>query len=194
MAHRPPLSSYTSTNNPFEHAYGYRRAVRRGPFIAVSGCTSIHAADPYISPSDAAALVDAHLRAANETSVWNPADSTSPIRKATPPRSSYAVGDPGNARAQAITALRTGLAAVRELGGLATDVVRVRFFVARAEDCGAVGAAMRCLGMEMGVANEVPGGRLEWAATMIVVGGDSNAFVDAEVLVEVEMDAYVLKE
>jgi len=82
---------------------------------------------------------------------------------------------------------------VRELGGLAMDVVRVRFFVARAEDCGAVGAAMRYVGA-VGAAEEMPGGTLEWAATMIVVGGSGKSFVDAEVLVEVEMDAYVLRE
>lgn len=91
-------------------------------------------------------------------------------------------------------ALYSALDAVRELGGHAMDVVRVRFFVARAEDCGKVGAAMRWVGWELRVKDDLPGVTPEWAATMIVVGGSGKSFVDAEVLVEVEMDAYVLRE
>jgi enamine deaminase RidA (YjgF/YER057c/UK114 family) len=45
---------YLSTDNPFEKKFGYHRAVRKGPFIYVSGTTAIDPETGKIeSPDDA---------------------------------------------------------------------------------------------------------------------------------------------
>ena len=135
------LKQYYNTTNPFEKKFGYHRAVRKGPFISVSGTTAI-----------------------------NPNDG----------KLHYA----GNAGKQAIAAFREGVTAVQSLGGTVGDVIRVRMFVARQEDTGAVGEAFSKMfnGASPGVDPEAGA-----AATMIVVG--QGGFVDPEMLVEIELDA-----
>ncbi|OOF98302.1 hypothetical protein ASPCADRAFT_3365 [Aspergillus carbonarius ITEM 5010] len=90
---------------------------------------------------------------------------------------------PGDAKQQTIVALEECLKAVVALGGTgAENVVRVRMFVGRHEDCGAVGEGFKqVLGKEHG-------GGVGAAATMIVVRG---GFVNEAMLVEVEVDAVV---
>lgn len=80
------------------------------------------------------------------------------------------------------------LQAVTDLGGNAEDVVRVKMFVAKYEDCGAVGDAYKSVfGGSQLASSENAGDLLGAAATMIVVPG---GFVDEDMLVEVEVDAY----
>ena len=122
------------TNNPYEAKFGYSRAVRKGPFIFVSGTTSI---DP----------TSGELR------------------------------HPGSAYDQAIAIFEEIVRAVTALGGAKSDVVRVRMFVAKDEDAGKVGEALR----------DALGG-VGPAATMIV----GAQFVSSEMLVEIEADAVVL--
>ncbi|KAL4878653.1 Endoribonuclease L-PSP/chorismate mutase-like protein [Aspergillus karnatakaensis] len=90
---------------------------------------------------------------------------------------------PNDARGQARVALQECIRAVQALGGRgAENVVRVRMFVSRREDCGAVGDGFKeVLGKENG---EETGA----AATMIVV---KDGFVDERMLVEIEVDAVV---
>ena len=89
---------------------------------------------------------------------------------------------PGDAARQARVAFSECIYAVRSLGGDGPNsVVRVRMFVGRHEDCGAVQTVFR----------EVFGGsednlKVGVAATMLVV---QNGFVDRDMLVEVEVDA-----
>ncbi|KAK4909742.1 hypothetical protein LTR66_017475 [Elasticomyces elasticus] len=40
-----PKKSFVTTSNAFEQRFGYHRAVRRGPFIAVSGTTALKLQD-----------------------------------------------------------------------------------------------------------------------------------------------------
>ncbi|KAL4888370.1 putative L-PSP family endoribonuclease [Aspergillus ambiguus] len=87
---------------------------------------------------------------------------------------------PGDARQQTQVALEECIAAVRALGGTEGSVVRVRMFVANAEDCMKVGEGFR------EVLGKHRGGEVGAAATMIVV---QNGFVDGRMLVEVEVDA-----
>ena len=122
------------TNNPYEAKFGYSRAVRKGPFIFVSGTTSI---DP----------TSGELR------------------------------HPGSAYDQAIAIFEEIVRAVTALGGVKSDVVRVRMFVAKDEDAGKVGEALRDTLGSVGP-----------AATMIV----GAQFVSSEMLVEIEADAVVL--
>ncbi|KAK5936994.1 hypothetical protein PMZ80_010743 [Knufia obscura] len=173
--------SLLSTPNPFEQKFGYHRAIRRGPFIVVSGTTALRLTTPITTPDNA-----------ND-------ESTGDESK---------VEHPGDAYSQALLAMNRCVDAVTKLGGRREDVVRVRMFVARGEDCEGVGRAFRGVlgggggrdtgsGGEGGDGGEVRGGHSEGredlvgaAATMIVVGNDG--FVDADMLVEVEVDAYVV--
>ncbi|TFK87542.1 YjgF-like protein [Polyporus arcularius HHB13444] len=122
------------TNNPYEKQFGYSRAVRKGPFIFVSGTTSL---DP----------------------------------------DSGELRHPGSAYDQAKATFDEIVRAVTALGGTKSDIVRVRMFVAKDEDTGRVGDALR----------DALGG-VGPAATMIV----GARFVSSEMLVEIEADAVVL--
>lgn len=121
------------TTNPYETKFGYARAVKKGPFIFVSGTTSI----------DPASGVVLH-----PTSAY---DQTHRI-----------FSEIGRA--------------IEALGGAKSDVVRVRMFVTRDEDCEDVGRALK----------EVFG-EVEPAATMIV----GARFVHPNMKVEIEADAVV---
>lgn len=94
---------------------------------------------------------------------------------------------PGDPCKQAELAMKRCLQAVIDLGGNAKDVVRVRMFVAKFEDCGVVGDTYKAIfgGGQSEDEDDLSGA----AATMIVVPG---GFVDEEILVEVEVDAYCL--
>ncbi|KAI9043647.1 YjgH family protein [Aspergillus affinis] len=88
---------------------------------------------------------------------------------------------PGDARQQTRVALRECIQAIQALGGKgAESVVRVRMFVSRPEDCVAVGEGFSEI---LGRARH-PG--VGAAATMVVV---RDGFVDARMLVEIEVDA-----
>lgn len=158
-----------TTANPFEHKFGYHRAVRRGPFIATSGTTALKLLEaPLASPSTIAAASEAVTKSVSK------------------------VHFPDDAYRQTIHVLETCLAAVSRLGGKKEDVVRVRMFVANSNDCGAVGSAFR---ETFGVHREGSSISMEeeedvvaTTATMIVVSG---GFVDGEILVEIEVDAFV---
>lgn len=98
---------------------------------------------------------------------------------------------PGDAKQQTRVALEECLQAVRALGGTGPEsVVRVRMFVARRQDCGAVGEAFRdILGKKDPADNGGQGAQqsqIGAAATMIVVPG---GFVDENMMVEIEVDA-----
>ncbi|KAI0821848.1 YjgF-like protein [Trametes gibbosa] len=123
------------TANPYEKLFGYSRAVRRGPLIAVSGTTSI---DP----------VSGQMR------------------------------HPGAAYDQARAIFAEIGRAVEALGGQANDIVRVRMFVTEASDTDDVGKALKESLGDIGP-----------AATMIV----GARFVSAEMLVEIEADAFVMQ-
>lgn len=88
---------------------------------------------------------------------------------------------PGDARQQTRVALEECIKAVQALGGKGSEnVVRVRMFVSRPEDCTAVGEGFtEILGRK-----SQPG--VGAAATMLVV---RNGFVDERMLVEIEVDA-----
>ena len=81
---------FVTTKNIFEQRFGYHRAVRKGPFIFVSGTTAL---DP-------------------ETG---------------------GIKCPGDAYGQAHAAFNTGLEAIKQLGGKAADVCRIRMFVGVSE-------------------------------------------------------------
>lgn len=105
------------------------------------------------------------------------------------------VHHPDDAFNQALLALHRAIEATACLGGRTEDIIRVRMFVARSEDCRAVGAAFRrCFSPQQGEdAGTVTDGAVDVvgaAASMIVVG--TGGFVDGAMLVEVEVDAYVL--
>ncbi|KAL4737339.1 hypothetical protein BDV11DRAFT_206861 [Aspergillus similis] len=88
---------------------------------------------------------------------------------------------PNDARQQTRVALQECIKAIQALGGKgAEDVVRVRMFVSRHEDCTAVGQGFtETLGR-----GSRPG--IGAAATMLVV---RDGFVDERMLVEIEVDA-----
>lgn len=157
-----------TTANPFEQNFGYHRAVRRGPFIAVSGTTALRL-----------------LSSRSPTSADPP-----PTKHNTEPSSK--VHSPGDAYGQAIHVFNTCVSAIEAVGGKKEDVIRVRMFVANGDDCGVVGDAFRATfgGQPLGVDDEASKQDLVAAtATMIVVPG---GFVDPEILVEIEVDAFVL--
>ncbi|KAL4931138.1 uncharacterized protein BDV17DRAFT_280381 [Aspergillus undulatus] len=88
---------------------------------------------------------------------------------------------PDDARQQTRVALRECIKAVQALGGKGPEnVVRVRMFVSRSEDCIAVGEGFT----EVLGRNSQPG--VGAAATMLVV---RDGFVDERMLVEIEVDA-----
>ncbi|CAI7652180.1 unnamed protein product [Penicillium glandicola] len=93
---------------------------------------------------------------------------------------------PGDAKQQTRVALEESIRAVKGLGGQgAENIVRVKMFVSRHEDCEAVGLGFREI---LGKHNRGEGGVIGAAATMIVVNG---GFINKEMLVEVEVDAIV---
>lgn len=158
--------TFLTTPNPFEQTFGYHRAVRRGPFIATSGTTALKLLQP-----------------ASEGAVHSEAAETSESK----------VHFPGDAYKQTIHVLETCIAAIERLGGKKEDVVRVRMFVANGNDCGTVGNAFKDVfgarGDGRGVVSTQNEDAVATAATMIVVPG---GFVDGEVLVEIEMEAFVV--
>ncbi|KAK5095364.1 hypothetical protein LTR70_003528 [Exophiala xenobiotica] len=166
-----------TTPNPFEQRFGYHRAVRRGPLICVSGTTAVKvfAAGP---DAELDVDVDAYIDAKGERRL-----------------SEVQILHPGDAHKQAKTAMSVAVEAVRGLGGELEDVVRVRMFVANHEDCDKVGAAFKDIFGQSDWSEGDSGGSgdvedtIGAAATMIVVPG---GFVDKDMLVEIEVDAYVL--
>ncbi|ETN43886.1 uncharacterized protein HMPREF1541_11017 [Cyphellophora europaea CBS 101466] len=154
--------TFYTTTNPFEQSFGYHRALRHGPHIHVSGTTAL-----------------------------NP--------------TTQCLQHPNDPYLQAHAAFAEALEAVRALGGQVHDVVRVRMFVKRVEDCDGVGRAfgevfggaagqggVRGGGGEEG-GREGSGEVVGCAATMVVLGAEGGGgFVDEGMLVEVEVDAYVL--
>ncbi|PYI00863.1 YjgF-like protein [Aspergillus sclerotiicarbonarius CBS 121057] len=92
---------------------------------------------------------------------------------------------PGDAKQQTRVALKECIKAVCALGGTGKEnIVRVRMFVGRHEDCGVVGEGFR----EVLGKDEEGNDGVGAAATMIVVKG---GFVNEGMLVEVEVDAVV---
>lgn len=115
-----------SSGGPYEEIFGYSRAVVAGPWVLVSGCTSV---------------VD---------------------------------GD--DTAAQARTALRTALDALRRAGLDAADVVRTRMYVT---DIAADGDAVGRVHAEFF-------GAVRPAATMVEV----SALIDPRMRVEIDLTAY----
>lgn len=93
---------------------------------------------------------------------------------------------PGDAKQQTRVALEECIKAIQALGGKgAQNVVRVKMFVSRHDDCLSVGEGFReVLGKDV----QCDDGRIGAAATMIVV---QNGFIDKDMLVEIEIDAMV---
>ena len=91
---------------------------------------------------------------------------------------------PDDAKQQTRVALEECIKAIQALGGKgAQSVVRVKLFVARHEDCLAVGEGFReMLGKHL---QSEDGGQIGTAATMIVV---QNGFINKDMLVEIEVD------
>ena len=156
VTHTSKKTLYTTTN-PYEKQFGYHRAVRRGPFICVSGTTAAELVDPF----------------------------------GTSAGGSPGIRYPNDAFKQAQLAMQRCQQAVERLGGVNEDVIRVKMFVARSEDCGAVGEAFRAVFGGLTESDQPPSDidNIGAAATMIVVPG---GFVDDAMLVEVEVDAYCL--
>jgi enamine deaminase RidA (YjgF/YER057c/UK114 family) len=93
---------------------------------------------------------------------------------------------PEDAKQQTRIALEECIRAIQGLGGKGPeDIVRVKMFVSRHEDCTAVGQGFREI---LGKNNRGVGGMIGAAATMIVVNG---GFVNKDMLVEIEVDAIV---
>ncbi|KAJ9655586.1 hypothetical protein H2198_005587 [Neophaeococcomyces mojaviensis] len=167
--------SVLTTSNPFERRIGYHRAVKRGPFIFVSGTTALK-----LNPAPSNTSVDA-------SNMVNPEGSAT-------------VEYSNDAFKQALLAMARAIDAVERLGGAREDIARVRMFVARGEDCETVGAAFKqCFAtpeQELPVQDNKEDEKVLWkedmigaAATMIVVPG---GFVDSGILVEVEVDAVIV--
>ncbi|QKX59043.1 uncharacterized protein TRUGW13939_06173 [Talaromyces rugulosus] len=161
---QPPPKTFYSTRSPYEHKFGYYRALRRKSHIFVSGTTAISI-------------------------------PTSDTTSDTPPQIQF----PHDARQQTIFAFQESIRAVRALGGHLSDVVRVRMYVAKPEDCGAVGEGFReVFGKKNGPPSSTRDGEgaliqgeegeVGVVATMVVVKG---GFVENDMLVEVEVDAIV---
>ncbi|PYI25151.1 putative L-PSP family endoribonuclease [Aspergillus indologenus CBS 114.80] len=96
---------------------------------------------------------------------------------------------PGDAKQQTRVALEECVKAVKAMGGRGPeDIVRVRMFVGRHEDCRAVGEGFKeVLGKENASGSDTPIGA---AATMIVV---HHGFIDPDMLVEIEVDAIAVE-
>ncbi|KAJ5469208.1 hypothetical protein N7475_006960 [Penicillium sp. IBT 31633x] len=93
---------------------------------------------------------------------------------------------PGDAREQTRVALRECIRAIQSLGGNGPeDIVRVRMFVSRHEDCEAVGVGFSEI---LGKHNDREHGTIGAAATMIVV---TDGFINKAMLVEIEVDAII---
>lgn len=103
---------------------------------------------------------------------------------------------PGDAYGQTVAAFAEALAAVAALGGAKADVLRVRMYVGRREDCEAVGRGFReVFGQQQGQGQkgEEEEEGVGCVATMVVLGAEGGGgFIDPEMLVEVEIDAFVL--
>lgn len=160
--------TFYSTRSPYEHKFGYYRALRRKSHIFVSGTTAISI----------------------------PTTSDQSNNNLSPQ-----IQFPHDARTQTVIAFKESIQAVRALGGDLSDVVRVRMYVAKPEDCGAVGEGFRKVfgkknGLlpssaqngESGLLIQGEEGEVGVVATMVVV---KDGFVEKDMLVEVEVDAIV---
>lgn len=93
---------------------------------------------------------------------------------------------PEDAKQQTLVALEESIRAIQGIGGRgAEDIVRVKMFVSRHEDCEAVGLGFSEI---LGKHHCGGGGIIGAAATMIVVNG---GFINKKMLVEIEVDAIV---
>ncbi|KAJ5357091.1 YjgF/Yer057p/UK114 family [Penicillium concentricum] len=93
---------------------------------------------------------------------------------------------PEDAKQQTCVALKECIRAIQGLGGKGPeDIVRVKMFVSRHEDCEAVGQGFSEM---LGKHNRGGDGTIGAAATMIVVNG---GFINKGMLVEIEVDAIV---
>ncbi|KAJ5207577.1 hypothetical protein N7449_001956 [Penicillium cf. viridicatum] len=104
----------------------------------------------------------------------------------TSPTNAPRILHPEDAKKQTCVALEESIRAIQGLGGRGVqDIVRVKMFVSRHEDCEAVGLGFsEILGKHKCDADGIIGA----AATMIVVNG---GFINKGMLVEVEVDAIV---
>ncbi|KAJ5819547.1 YjgF/Yer057p/UK114 family [Penicillium riverlandense] len=100
------------------------------------------------------------------------------------PASSPQILFPGDAKQQTRVAIEECIKAIKAVGGKGVqDIVRVRMFVSRHEDCEAVGEGFRDI---LGKHHPCENGQIGAAATMIVV---QNGFINKDMLVEIEVDA-----
>ncbi|RAL09783.1 YjgH family protein [Aspergillus homomorphus CBS 101889] len=98
---------------------------------------------------------------------------------------------PGDAKQQTRVALQECIKAVRALGGRGPeDIVRVKMFVSRREDCLAVGEAFREV---LGKGNNASSSSSSSSSDVVPMGAAATMLVvpllDPEMLVEVEVDA-----
>ncbi|KAF5335297.1 hypothetical protein D9611_011671 [Ephemerocybe angulata] len=147
------------TSNPYESLFKYSRAVKKGPFIFVSGTTAVSLPEPSSDPQD----------------TTHPPSTDHEAPEILHPTSAYL-------QSQHIF---TEIAkAVRALGGdPATDIVRVRMYVTHEEDGGKVGKALKESGFGVGETGEGGGP----AATMILgvkfVHPDMRVEIEADAVV-----------
>lgn len=100
------------------------------------------------------------------------------------PVSSPQILFPGDPKQQTRVAIEECIKAIKAVGGKGVqDIVRVRMFVSRHEDCEAVGEGFRDI---LGKHHLCENGQIGAAATMIVV---QNGFINKNMLVEIEVDA-----
>ncbi|OQE44847.1 hypothetical protein PENCOP_c002G05831 [Penicillium coprophilum] len=93
---------------------------------------------------------------------------------------------PADAKQQTCVALEECIRAIQGLGGKGPeDIIRVKMFVSRHENCEAVGQGFKEI---LGKHNIGEGGMIGAAATMIVV---NDGFINKDMLVEIEVDAIV---
>lgn len=97
----PDRKQFFTTPNPFEKRFGYHRAVRKGPFIYVSGTTALRLESDAGTPDEQAQEVSTDSK----------------------------VLYPDDAQKQARLAMERCIEAVENLGGTREDVVRVKMFV-----------------------------------------------------------------
>ncbi len=101
------------TTNPYESLFGYSRGVRKGPFIFISGTTSV--------------------------SISNGPGPSSESSESSEPVILY----PDSAYDQACHSFRTIIESAESLGGKREDITRVRMFVRDDADSGHVGRALK---------------------------------------------------